>query len=210
MQKRNWRKGQKEKKWKWEREKRQKWKRGKTEKGWKEKKKLEKEEKKQHKQQQRHLKNLKKKWWTDDYENNLMISPIDSSCRKGDNWLSLIEELNQCSFEDRTFHQKENDRWWNWENDETCKLIENEENLIKNEIIIIFDSSQWNQENVMWFHSTTQRKCNDQWIKRVGEGKTDSWWFDLISLKQNKIQWKSMKIIDIQSNGPYFIESSNK
>ena len=88
-----------------------------------------------------HLNNLKKemmnRWqWEqiDDVSNWLQL-------KKGETiWLSLTEELLQFSFEDRTFHQKKNEWWWNWQNNENdWKWRE-----FNQESIIIFDSSQWN------------------------------------------------------------------
>ena len=163
---------------------------------WKEKKKLEKEEKKQHKQHQHHLKNVKKKWWTNDNENNLMMSPNDDNWRNGDNWLSLAEELNQCSFEDRTFHQKKNDCWQNWENDEKCKLIENEENLIKKEIIIIFNFSQMKSGKYQMISFNNPKKM--KMISQIRELDKKNrfmmiWWnyclIDEISLNDYKFNW---------------------
>ena len=108
----------KREKWKWEREKRQKWKERKTE------KRVKREDKtwKGGKETTQTTTTKSFEQFEKEMMNRWQWEQIDDvskwfQLKKGGDWLSLTEELNQCSFEDKKFHQKKNDWWWNWEND---------------------------------------------------------------------------------------------
>ena len=180
VKKREWenKKGRKDKNEKKEKQK----------KGWKEKTKLEKEEKKQHKQQQQsHLNNLKKKWWwNDDKENKLIMTPIDFKWTNRDNlividWRIVSIFIWRLKIMKRRMNDEKMMKMQIY-----CKWREFDQQ--RNYQHFWFFSMKSGKYQIISFNNSKEMKWlmnEENWTR-----KTDSWWFDLISLKQNKIQWK--------------------